>query len=359
MSGQIEQKTSMAYEVSPHSMVARYFREAASRYDVFAGWLRDSVVELRRDYLGKAPRQHREVFSNKLMELKAFALSTHQAPPRAGASFLERYEASGLVLRPVTLVQATAGGAYEEACLSLERAAGVFKRKKAEVSLCPLAILITKHALQRLCERATVHHEEIHQFISARTEVLVERLAVVAASNLAIVEVGEQGTVITSAIPWQNGMAVVSYRVVHCAAREFDLGFVIRIPKGGMQMPYINHAYLSKDKGKTIFASIGKDQPAVFACVTTYLGASDLSEDQVEYCAHFRAFMELVGPEFSKALADDAAAGSLSHDNGSRLFEIDNPEIRRKAERLDQILTRGWLRGGERCPQAVMQEYRP
>lgn len=347
-------------DVPSRFIIRSYLRRQDANQRTLRNEVRDSLFdEWKEAYArGKLKDPTLEVlssgFEEHLQKSGGFSVTRKAILPTRAAPFRHRHSVSAFLGAATTLGRnwwEAPEKASREPALMIDFCKMDFMPKKALFGLGFTGLVLTRHVLERIYERTEVSTEAFERLLHDHLGEFVRGVALAEAAGLWLT--GERTFSRMTAVPYANGLMIVSNRILWGNVDDGEFGFRIAIPSGKMTSPFISRSTLidSLEEGRYLPPAA---QAGVLTCGITYLDLTSLRGEQQDYYYAFQALADSVGPEYLNACVYCYAAPQLSQEQA---LGVELPEnVSRRIERARLLLTE-WLEAREYDPMCIALAY--
>ncbi|MBB3909724.1 hypothetical protein [Sphingomonas desiccabilis] len=291
----------MEVSVPSHYVVRQLLRDQKRRKDAYRSWF-DRAYEdswKSRQPMPKPSAAKLITFAKNFVaqfeEANAFNRRDTGSIERLRLKAEAGFSTDAHVLWPVTfgLNRLNPDPVYAEQALMLVRTGAKITRNKVSVYEAPLCFCWTKHALERICERTSIGNNLL-PVLTALSSESIRRLALLLGHGLQKRTVDPLNPGITAWMPFLDGMAVFTHRLVAAPNYALDVGW-----KFSFTRQRFSQTYLKKDLllPRTADSCRGDNQlVAAVWFMTTFVGRHQLSSDQLKYISAVNRLIKAAPP---------------------------------------------------------------
>lgn len=342
--------------IPPKYIINHFFREHTRKADQFS----ESVTRLIEQYWpranSKVPKRKRghatfsKDYENLLLEVGAFGIGK----TRITSAISKEDAVTGYVLRPIGLGQ----GGFESTAPYIEDAAMVMqasaslRNNKATISESPTGIVLTRHMLERLCERQQISEELIIPVLSRQIYELTQSLALTLELQIVKTAAAADNINIVTSVPSMDGLLIMNMRLLIASSEDSVMGWKADLPKRRVQTFYLNEGWLI-DPSKRSDVSSEREVCTRIWCCTTYLQYGILRPEQIQYAKDFEDFRNSI----SSAAIQSALIRCFDPRQTRQLLrgieiDLDGTQLD-QARRLNKLLST-WLQAEPRLPLCTL-----
>ena len=264
----------------------------------------------------------------------------------------------GYLVRPFALGQGASEseGVYLEQAMMLLRAEALARRKRLRISEACLPIAFTRHAIERILERAQVEEEAMIPRLLGEAPNLTAALALTLAFDIDVFMQNDRHSTRMVAIPAFDGLLLARVRLVSALKSAPQIGYSVSVSPRDTRQPYLNRdLFLSS----AITGLSEDDDTGVFYvwCLTSYLHSSDLRPEQSDYRLAFLDLMQRVGlKEMTRLAGLYFDPENVDPERWERLNL--GEQIRSLTGQLQASVRSGWLKAEPRYPVSYLYPFK-
>lgn len=279
-------------------------------------------------------------YDQQLVDAGAFEVARIGSAERLKLKADIAFSIQGNVLWPITFGRNTTSTdpAFTEQGLMVVRIGGVFSQKKASIFEAPLCILWTRHAMERLCERAPIGNDLEGELVRAAFPI-AKALSVAITFKLMRYSESVDRTGSTVWLPYRHGILIVTERATFSHKNSAQFGWRFNFIKNELMNNYVSRAKVSPifvrskvdDLSEDYEEAVAQDLLSVASWgVATFVGESQLSSEQISYRDRF-----------------DRVMGAFNGEVADKLFKLNfDPEFIMDGIHIDD----------ENLPEGLMEE---
>lgn len=281
----------MNVELSPHLLVRQFLKRQRHRKQAYRDWF-DHVYA--RDWATGNPKGQ-QIHSMSLEYLdqlrNAGATDLRQAgsPAKLKLRSASGFDVSGFALWPIAL--GTSPGevdeAFSEQALMIVRLGASFTSKKVAAHEAPLAMGLTRHAIERMMERGALS-SDIDADLHKAAPHLLGDIALALAFSIAKTAEGEPHWAGTAFVPFAGGMVIVTNRMMTSGRLNQDFGWRFNFTKRRYTWCYLKPDLMLDSPDRSM--EMGGCAQLSTWFVTTFVARNQLYPDQRAYLDAFSAW---------------------------------------------------------------------
>jgi hypothetical protein len=293
-------------------------------------------------------------FEHHLRQSGGFSVYRSIVQPTRAAPFRHRHSVSAFLGAPMTLGRNWWHGpekASREPALMIDFCRMDFAPKRALFGLGFTGLVLTRHLLERIYERTEVSADAFEQLLHDHLDEFITGASLAEAAGLWLA--GDSTFSRMTAVPYANGVMIVSNRILWGSSDDGEFGFRVAVPSGKMTSPFINRSSLITQlpDGRHLSSTA---QIGVLTCGITYLDFASLRDEQLDYYYAFQALKEAIGQDYVAASIYCYIAPQLSQDHAVGV-ELPNSAAGRIA-RVRSLLST-WLETRDYDPMCLALPY--
>jgi len=251
-------------------------------------------------------------YDQQLVDAGAFEVARLGSAERLKLKAETAFSIQGNVLWPITFGRNTTSTdpAFTEQSLMVVRVGGNFSHKKASIFEAPLCIFWTRHAMERLCQRAPIGNDLGGELVRSALPI-AKALSVAITFKFTRPSETVDRTGSTVWLPYRHGLLIVTERATFSYKNSAQFGWRFNFIKNELTNNYVRRAKVSPILVRSKVDELSEDYEEAVAPdllsvaswgVATFVGESQLSSQQTSYRDRFDRVMGAFNGEVADKL---------------------------------------------------------